>query len=142
MYIPSHRLVFMCSWHKDCWLENMELSHHKSVISGEEGVMRIFCLNTTCFYCCCCSVTKSYPTLGNPLDYSPPGSLGFSRQEYKSRLPFHSPGSLPDSGIKPMSPTLAVESLPLSYPGSLTCFQQSHKNSPNSGIFFFPDNDI
>ena len=35
-----------------------------------------------------------------------PGSLsmGFSRQEYWSGLPFPSPGDLPDLGIKPVSP--------------------------------------
>ena len=32
-----------------------------------------------------------------------PLSLGFSRQEYWSGLPFSSPGNLPDSGIKPTS---------------------------------------
>jgi len=32
--------------------------------------------------------------------------MGFSRQEYWSRLPFPSPVDLPDPGIKPMSPAL------------------------------------
>ena len=36
-----------------------------------------------------------------------PLSMGFLRQEYWSRLPFPSPGDLPDSGIKPTSPALA-----------------------------------
>ena len=36
-----------------------------------------------------------------------PLSMGFPRQEYWSGLPFPSPGDLPDSGIKPMSPALA-----------------------------------
>ena len=31
-------------------------------------------------------------------------SVGLSRQEYWSRLPFPSPGDLPDPGIKPSSP--------------------------------------
>ena len=34
-----------------------------------------------------------------------PLSMGLSRQEYWSRLPFPSAGDLPDSGIKPVSPT-------------------------------------
>ena len=41
-----------------------------------------------------------------------PLSMGFSRQEYWSGLPFPSPGDLPDSGIKPTSlpsPPLAGE---------------------------------
>ena len=50
-----------------------------------------------------------------------PLSMGFSRQEYWSQLPFSSPGDLPDPGIEPASPvapTLQVESLPLSHLGN------------------------
>ena len=36
-----------------------------------------------------------------------PLSVGFSRQEYWSGLPFLSPGNLPDPGMEPMSPALA-----------------------------------
>ena len=36
--------------------------------------------------------------------YQAPQSMGFSRQEYWSGLPFPSPGDLPDPGIKPRSP--------------------------------------
>ena len=38
-------------------------------------------------------------------------SMGFSRQEYQSGLPFPSPGDLPNLGIKPGSPALQVGSL-------------------------------
>ena len=41
-----------------------------------------------------------------------PLSLGISRQEYWSGLPFPSPGDLPDPGIKLRSPILQVDSLP------------------------------
>jgi len=34
-------------------------------------------------------------------------SMGFSRQEYWSGLPFPFPGDLPNPGIKPTSPALA-----------------------------------
>ena len=37
-----------------------------------------------------------------------PLSTGFSRQEYWSGLPFSSPGDPPDSGIEPMSLSLAA----------------------------------
>ena len=65
-----------------------------------------------CFvYCCVCarSVTRSHPTLSNPMDCSMPCSLsmGFSRQEYWSGLPFPHPGHLPNPGIKSMSLALA-----------------------------------
>ena len=39
-------------------------------------------------------------------------SLGFSKQEYWSGLPFPSPGELPDPGIEPRSPTLQADALP------------------------------
>ena len=41
---------------------------------------------------------------------SPP-SMGFSRQEYWSGLPFPSPGDLPDPGIEPKSPALQADAL-------------------------------
>ena len=40
-----------------------------------------------------------------------PPSMGFSRQEYWSGLPFPSPVDLPDPGIKPKSPTLQADIL-------------------------------
>ena len=48
---------------------------------------------------------QSCLTLGDPMDCGPPGSLsmGFSRQEYWSGLPFPPPGDFPDPGIKPKS---------------------------------------
>ena len=39
-------------------------------------------------------------------------SMGFSRQEYWSGLPFPSPGELPNPGIKHRSPELQADSLP------------------------------
>ena len=44
-------------------------------------------------------------------------SMGFSRWEYQSGLPFPSPGDLPDPGIKPRSPALQVDALPSEPPG-------------------------
>ena len=58
-------------------------------------------------------VTQSCPTLATPWTVAcrAPLSLGFSRQEYWSGLPFPSPGDLPDSGIEPRSPALQADSL-------------------------------
>ena len=39
-----------------------------------------------------------------------PPSMGFSKQEYWSGVPFPSPGDLPDPGIKSRSPALQVDS--------------------------------
>ena len=46
-----------------------------------------------------------------------PLSMGFSRQEYWSGLPFPSPGDLPDRGIEPRSPALQAEALTSEPPG-------------------------
>ena len=46
-----------------------------------------------------------------------PLSMGFSRQEYWSGLPFPSPGDLPDPGIKPGSPSLQADALTSELPG-------------------------
>ena len=56
-------------------------------------------------------VAQSCLTLCDPVDCSL--SMGFSRQQYWSGLPFPTPGDLPDlgiepdTGIKPESPALA-----------------------------------
>ena len=49
--------------------------------------------------------------------YHAPLSMGFSRQEYKSGLPFPSPGDLPKPGIEPRSPALQADALPSEPPG-------------------------
>ena len=54
-------------------------------------------------------IAQSCLTLCNPMDSSlhqAPPSMGFSRQEYWSGLPFLSPENLPDPGIEPRSPAL------------------------------------
>ena len=50
-------------------------------------------------------VAKSCLTLASPwtVTCQAPLSMGISRQEYWSGLPFPSPGDLPDLGIKPGS---------------------------------------
>ena len=60
-------------------------------------------------------------------------SMGLSRQEYWSGLPFPSPGDLPDPGIEPRSPTLQADALTSEPPGK-QCFKVQC-NSPN------PQND-
>ena len=57
-----------------------------------------------------------------------PLSMGFSRQEYWSGLPFLPPGDLPDSGIKRASPTLEADSSPAEPPGKPTLFPDQGSN--------------
>ena len=52
-----------------------------------------------------------------PLAHQAPQSMGFPRQEYWNRLPFLSPGDLPNPGMEPRSPALQADSLPLNRQG-------------------------
>ena len=66
-------------------------------------------------------VAQSCPTLSTPwttASQAPP-SMGFSRQEYWSGLPFPSPEDLPDSGTEPRSPALQADALPSKPQGKL-----------------------
>ena len=58
-------------------------------------------------------VTRSCPTLVTPrtVTLQAPLSMVFSRQEYWNRLPFPSPGHLPNPGIKPRSPALQADDM-------------------------------
>ena len=49
--------------------------------------------------------------------YQAPLSMGFSRQEHWSGLPFPSPGDLPEPGIEPGSPALQADALLSETPG-------------------------
>ena len=62
---------------------------------------------------------QSCPTLCDPIDCSPqvPLSMGFSKQEYWSRLPFPTPGDLPDSESNSHLLHWRVDFLPLVPPG-------------------------
>ena len=53
--------------------------------------------------------------------YQAPLSMGFSRQEYWSGLPFPSPGDLPNPGIEPGFPTLEADALTSEPPGKPLC---------------------
>ena len=56
--------------------------------------------------------------------FQAPLSMGFSRQEYRSRLPSPSLGDLPDTGIKLRSPELQEDFLPSEppYKTELLCY--------------------
>ena len=56
------------------------------------------------------SCVRLFATPWTAASQAPP-SMGFSRQEYWSGLPFPSPGYLPDAGIKPGSPALQADVL-------------------------------
>ena len=68
--------------------------------------------------CVCVCVVSWVLLFATPwaVAHQAPLSMGFSRREYWSRLPFPAPGDLADSGIEPMPPQ--VNSLPLCHLGS------------------------
>ena len=66
------------------------------------------------------SCVRLFATLWTVAHQAPP-SMGFSRQEYWSGLPFPSPGDHPDTGIKPRSPGLEADALPLEPLSLLKC---------------------
>ena len=57
-----------------------------------------------------CVHAQSYPNLPTPwtVAHQAPLSMGFSRQESRSRLPFPSPGDLPVPGIELTSPAFGA----------------------------------
>ena len=57
--------------------------------------------------CVCARSVMSDSVTPRIVIFPAPLSMGFSRQEHWSGLPFPSPGDLPDPGIKPRSPALA-----------------------------------
>ena len=52
-----------------------------------------------------------------------PLSMGFSRQEYWSGLPFPSPGDLPNPGIEPGSSASQADALPSEPPRKSLCWR-------------------
>ena len=57
--------------------------------------------------CSCSVVSDSF----RPYEAYQASSMGFSRQEHWSGLPFPSPGALPDPGIEPRFPALRADAL-------------------------------
>ena len=70
-------------------------------------------------------VAKWYLTLVTPwtVAHLAPLSMKFSLQDYWSALPFPSSGDFPHPGIKPMSPTLQVDSFLTEPPSHPNIFQ-------------------
>ena len=61
--------------------------------------------------------------------YQAPPSMGFSRQECWSGLPFPSPGDLPDPGIEPGSPALQADPLLSEPPGKFVPMVQTNSRA-------------
>ena len=71
--------------------------------------------------------------------YQVPPSMEFSRQEYWSRLPFSSPGDLPNPGIEPRFPALQTDALLSELPGKPK-YMVSFKEVSQFGDKEYPEN--
>ena len=80
------------------------------------------CLNV-CVCVCVYELLSHVQLFATPwtVAYQAPLSMGFSRQEYWSGLPFPSPGDLPNPGIEPRPPALQADALPSEPPGKPPC---------------------
>ena len=96
------------------------LGRHRPILALPDGSPTLQAIPSWNFHhSCCCLAAKSCPTLFTPWTVArqAPLSMGFSRQEYWSGLPFPSPGGQPDPGNKSRFPAWQADSLPLSHPG-------------------------
>ena len=84
------------------WRQSMLYSWH-TYSSGLTGLLILNCESVKLL----CRVWLCDPLDDNPLA---PLSMGFSRQEFCSGLPFPSLGDLPNPGIEPGSPALQADS--------------------------------
>ena len=118
---PQQHLIFFFSFYFCiCWMAT-------PVIIGWYFIMVIFCISLMAFH-----IYWSFVYPQNEVKwlshvqlfatrwtvaYQAPPSLGFSRQEYWSGLPFPSTGDLHNQGFEPRSPTLQTDALPSEPPG-------------------------
>ena len=68
--------------------------------------------------------------------------MRFPRQEYWSRLPFPSPGDLPDPGIESVSPALQADSLQLSHEGQPPVLAEEFPDIKNNLFIYFVQGSI
>ena len=78
--------------------------------------LQLTVLTSLCVCVCMLSHVQLFVTPGT-VAHQAPLSMGLSRQEYWSGLPFPPPGDLPNPGIKPKSPALQADALPSESPG-------------------------
>ena len=97
-----------------------------------------------CVCVCVCSVAQSCPTLCNPVVCWALLSMGFSSQEYWSRLPFLTSRNLPEPRIEAVSPAWACRFFNTAAPGKpmvmYICQFWSRSSSPLSFPSRYPHN--
>ena len=85
--------------------------NHRTEMDGEllpPGVSKLHIV----FMCACTRAQSCLIVTPWPAACQAPLSMGYTRQKYWSRLPFPTPGDLPDPGIESASAVLQADSLP------------------------------
>ena len=135
-----HISAEICTYGNISFIKSFKTWHHQVHLRVAVGKIR----SIGQFVCVSCfSRVQLFATLWT-IAHQASLSMEFSRQEYWSRLPFPSPGDLPDLGIEPRSPALKADSL-LSEPqgkpkvslGRLYC-PQVFSNSEKRESFSLP----
>ena len=92
----------------------------------------------TCSNCCCLVVTRACMlsriwafVTSWTVACKAPLSMGFPRQEYWTRLPFSSPGDLPNPGIEPTSPAFQAD-FSTTEPSGKSCLVGKQNLPPSS----------
>ena len=111
--VPEHKKVVVCLWKKICVFDKLCSGMSDSAMSI--GLMLRNQSNASKQ-----AIAQSCRLFVIPwtVVYQASLSMGFSRQEYWSGLPFPSPGDLPDPGIEPSLLHCRQTLYPLSHQGS------------------------
>ena len=141
--LPVTFIVNFCCWFSSLFLSSFIFQFCYYCFAGGSHSLLLFGVNTWDVFCECLHGWKSlfcpqywvnnlsqYRSEVKSLSrvwffatpwtvaFQVPPSMGFSRQEYWSGVPFPSPGDLPNPGIEPRSPALQADALPTESHGS------------------------
>ena len=136
LYWSLLRAALGSSWHR-CWLSQSDWAQRESKVKPTMPpvnqaqkihfiLLTVFCWLTTSNVggdSVCAKSLQSCLTLCDPPETAACQaslSMGFSRQEYWTRLPCPPPGDLPNPGVAPPIPALAGDSPPQAPPGKST----------------------
>ena len=97
-----------------CLMSSDSYVFSDSLIAQIPSFLKMIWCNIMCVCVCVFELLSRVRFLATPwtIARQAPLSMGFSRQEYWSGLPFPSPGDLPNLEIEPGSPALQADSLP------------------------------
>ena len=132
LYIPGNLKVTVWKCQTDdkgkCW-HNAEKEEFPPYDRKPFSLCECVCVCVYVCVCVCVCVCVNHSVVSDPVTpgtvaRQAPLSMGFSRQEYWSGLPFSPPGDRLDPGIEPMSPHCRQ-----------TLYHLSHQGSPKIILF-------